>query len=229
MTDYVLSQQTRDKLMGVATPTIATALFKRGLRNQFIQDVHPLRHKGHNMVGPAYTLRYIPAREDLNPITVFQNRAHPQRRAIGGRERQQDVAVGAVGRALPRERQRRDDPVQLAAERGEGVEALGLADDVALDLQALVVRRGRPDVQRPDLERTGVRPGQVQAAVIEFGGFMGIGTRKIAVEWAALRFEGEAKQPAVILEMKHGVPTRAATRPSTTTMIAGPATRTSCA
>jgi hypothetical protein len=45
------------------------------------------------------------------------------------------------------------------------------------------------------------RNGQVQAAVIEFGGFMGIGTRKIAVEWPALRFEGEAKQPAVILEM----------------------------
>ena len=31
------------------------------------------------------------------------------------------------------------------------------------------------------------RNGQVQAAVIEFGGFMGIGTRKIAVEWSALQ------------------------------------------
>jgi hypothetical protein len=45
------------------------------------------------------------------------------------------------------------------------------------------------------------RSGQVQAAVIEFGGFMGIGTRKIAVEWQALRFEGEGKQPQVILDM----------------------------
>ena len=34
------------------------------------------------MVGEAYTLRYIPAREDLNPITVFQDRSHPQRKAI---------------------------------------------------------------------------------------------------------------------------------------------------
>jgi regulator of RNase E activity RraA len=34
------------------------------------------------MVGEAYTLRYIPAREDLNPISVFQDRAHPQRRAV---------------------------------------------------------------------------------------------------------------------------------------------------
>jgi hypothetical protein len=45
------------------------------------------------------------------------------------------------------------------------------------------------------------RNGQVQAAVIEFGGFMGIGTRKIAVEWPALRFEVEGKQPQVILDM----------------------------
>ena len=45
------------------------------------------------------------------------------------------------------------------------------------------------------------RNGQVQAAVIEFGGFMGIGTRKIAVEWPALRFEVDGKQPQVILDM----------------------------
>ena len=45
------------------------------------------------------------------------------------------------------------------------------------------------------------RDGQVQAAVVELGGFLGIGTRKIAVEWAALRFEIREKQPIVILEM----------------------------
>ena len=85
-----LSDATRNKLMQVSVATLTTALFKRGLRNQFIQDVRPLQHKGHNMVGPAYTLRYIPAREDLNPITVFQDRAHPQRRAI------EECPAGAV-------------------------------------------------------------------------------------------------------------------------------------
>jgi PRC-barrel domain len=45
------------------------------------------------------------------------------------------------------------------------------------------------------------RQGQVQAAVIEFGGFLGIGTRKIAVEWSALSFVNDAKQPVVIVEM----------------------------
>jgi regulator of RNase E activity RraA len=77
---------TREKLLGVSTATLCTALFKRGLRNQFIQDVHPVNTQRDpatpNMVGVAYTLRYIPAREDLNPITVFQDRAHPQRQAV---------------------------------------------------------------------------------------------------------------------------------------------------
>jgi regulator of RNase E activity RraA len=34
------------------------------------------------MVGEAFTLRYMPAREDLNPMTVFQNPDHPQRKAV---------------------------------------------------------------------------------------------------------------------------------------------------
>ena len=77
-----LKPQTRDKLMTVSTATLCTALYKRGLRNQFIQDVHPLNPNAGNMVGEAFTLRYIPAREDLNQITVFQDRAHPQRKAV---------------------------------------------------------------------------------------------------------------------------------------------------
>jgi regulator of RNase E activity RraA len=77
-----LSPETRAKLKTVSTATICTALYKRGFRNQFIQDVHPLNPKGRPMVGEAFTLRYIPAREDLNPLSVFQDRAHPQRKAV---------------------------------------------------------------------------------------------------------------------------------------------------
>jgi regulator of RNase E activity RraA len=85
-----LSAATRDKLKGVSTATICTALYKRGLRNQYIQDVRPLNPALPTMVGEAFTLRYIPAREDLNPLTVFQDRAHPQRKAI------EDCPPGAV-------------------------------------------------------------------------------------------------------------------------------------
>jgi len=78
-----LSPQTRDQLKKISTATLTSVLFKRGLRNQMIQDVRPLsRPPDGNMVGEAFTLRYIPAREDLNPMTVFRNPAHPQRKAV---------------------------------------------------------------------------------------------------------------------------------------------------
>lgn len=82
MTDYVLSEATRAKYKKISTASIATALFKRGLRNQFIQGVVPVAPKSETMVGQAFTLRYIPAREDRNPITVFRNADHPQRVAM---------------------------------------------------------------------------------------------------------------------------------------------------
>ncbi len=77
-----MNEGTREKLMGVSVATLCSALYKRGLRNQTIQDVRPVRAKGRNMVGPAFTLRYIPAREDRNPMSVFRDPKHPQRVAI---------------------------------------------------------------------------------------------------------------------------------------------------
>ena len=77
-----MKPSTRQQLMGVSTATLCTALFKRGLSRQFIQDVRPLNATLPNMVGEAYTLRTMPAREDLNTIEVFKNREHPQRKAV---------------------------------------------------------------------------------------------------------------------------------------------------
>ncbi|WP_293809614.1 ribonuclease activity regulator RraA [uncultured Bosea sp.] len=85
-----LKPVTREKLRTVSVATLCTALFKRGLRNQFIQDVRPLNPGAGTMVGEAFTLRYIPAREDLNQLSVFQDRAHPQRKAV------EDCPPGAV-------------------------------------------------------------------------------------------------------------------------------------
>ena len=53
MTTGKLTATTREKLKQVSTATLTTALFKRGLRNQFIQDVRPLNPKGAPMVGEA--------------------------------------------------------------------------------------------------------------------------------------------------------------------------------
>jgi regulator of RNase E activity RraA len=83
--DITVSDATLDLLRRVSTATLTTQLFKRGLRNVFLQGVAPLvkPEKGAlNMVGPAFTLRNIPAREDLDHVGVFQDPDHPQRKAV---------------------------------------------------------------------------------------------------------------------------------------------------
>ena len=71
-----------DALRNTSTATLTTLLFKRGLRNVYLQGVRPLGSAGNQMVGPAYTLRYIPAREDLDHLGVFLDHGHPQRKAV---------------------------------------------------------------------------------------------------------------------------------------------------
>ena len=77
-----LSAKSRERLAAVSTATLTTVLFKRGFRNTFIQGIHRLNPGGPAMVGPAYTLRYIPAREDLDHLGVFEGRSHPQRKGV---------------------------------------------------------------------------------------------------------------------------------------------------
>ena len=76
------TEEALEKLKAVSTATLTTVLLKRGLRNVFIRGVHKINPDAPRLVGPAFTLRYIPAREDIDTIGVFADRAHPQRRAI---------------------------------------------------------------------------------------------------------------------------------------------------
>src|SRR4029077_11765169 len=78
----MLSTHSREALKKVSTATLTTVLFKRGFRNVFIQGIFPLNRNAPRMVGEAYTLRYIPAREDLDLLGAFEGRGHPQREAI---------------------------------------------------------------------------------------------------------------------------------------------------
>ena len=75
-----LSDATRNKLKTVSTATVATALFKRGLRIQCIQDVHPLQSRSADLGRRGLHLRYMPAREDLNK-TRCVSRPRPIRSA----------------------------------------------------------------------------------------------------------------------------------------------------
>jgi regulator of RNase E activity RraA len=77
-----ISQTTLDLLAQASTATITTQLFKRGLRNQFLNGVLPFNPAHARFVGEAVTLRSIPAREDLDREEVFRDPDHPQRKAI---------------------------------------------------------------------------------------------------------------------------------------------------
>lgn len=75
-----MDARTLELLRQVSTATISTQLLSRGLRNTFLHGVKPLT--GRRMAGPAFTLRYIPAREDIDVLSVYQDYDHPQRKAI---------------------------------------------------------------------------------------------------------------------------------------------------
>lgn len=77
-----LKQSVIDNLRQVSTATLHTALFKKGLRNTFIQGVSSINQQKAKMVGQAFTLRYIPAREDVDTVEAFKNPEHPQRLAV---------------------------------------------------------------------------------------------------------------------------------------------------
>ncbi|MDD1790742.1 ribonuclease activity regulator RraA [Burkholderia gladioli] len=54
-----------DTLSSVTTATLTTLLLKKGLRNVWIRGAQPLREGQPRLVGRAFTLRFVPAREDL--------------------------------------------------------------------------------------------------------------------------------------------------------------------
>jgi regulator of RNase E activity RraA len=77
-----LAPATLEGLRAVSTATLTTQLLARGLRNTFLYGLTALDPTQPRMVGEAFTLRCIPAREDVDTLSVFRDYDHPQRRAI---------------------------------------------------------------------------------------------------------------------------------------------------
>jgi hypothetical protein len=98
-------------------------------------------------------------------------------------------AVGQTGTAPDRQHAGRSAETQPALPPGEIESVLGRE-----------VRTTSEENVGRVIDLLASRTGEVKAAVIEFGGFLGIGTRKIAVDWSALRFAADAKQP-ILLDM----------------------------
>ena len=54
-----------DTLRAITTATITTMLLKKGIRRCWMSGPQPLVPAGGRLVGPAFTLRFVPVREDL--------------------------------------------------------------------------------------------------------------------------------------------------------------------
>jgi regulator of RNase E activity RraA len=77
-----LSAAARALLMRTGVSILTNGLLKRGLRNQFLHGIAPVDPGLPNMVGPACTLRLIPAREDIDTLSFFGRDDNVHRRAI---------------------------------------------------------------------------------------------------------------------------------------------------
>jgi len=97
MADVALSQDLLDLLLVPSTATLTTVLNKKGLWNTFIRRVRPLK-AGMKMAGPAFTMRYIPAREDLDRSGAIDNLTDVQRVGVEKIEAGQVLVIDARGK-----------------------------------------------------------------------------------------------------------------------------------
>jgi regulator of RNase E activity RraA len=77
-----LSAETRAKLGKVGSANVANALLKRGFRNVYMLGLQALSQDQSQLVGPAYTLRFMPAREDIDSMANYSRDDNLHRRAI---------------------------------------------------------------------------------------------------------------------------------------------------
>lgn len=91
-----LTAESWRKLHEVSTASLTSELLKLSFRNTFMVGVRPLR-PDRRMVGFAFTLRYIPAREDLDFQVEYDNWTNPQRVAVETIEPDQVLVIDARG------------------------------------------------------------------------------------------------------------------------------------
>ena len=97
MTTASLSAETVKNFLYASTATVSMQMMKRGFRNCAIGGVKPLNPKATRLVGPAYTLRYIPAREDLDKPPTPADPPSAQRAAIEETPAGHVLVIGTEG------------------------------------------------------------------------------------------------------------------------------------
>lgn len=214
--DVPLHPETLRRLGQVSTATVATLLYKRGYRNCYVQGVSGLGLGGTRMVGPAFTLRYIPAREDTDPIEAFREPDHPQRVAVETcpagavlvMDCRQDASAASAGSILL---------TRLMVRGGAGVVTDGGIRDAdgaaALDMPVFAAKPSAPtnltkhhavDIDVPiGCGGVAVYPGDI---VLGDGDGVMIIPRHLADDIAAEAIPMEAFEDFVLEEVHRGVP-----------------------
>ena len=77
-----ISEVTRGRLLRCGAANLSNALLRHGLRNTFLSGLSPISADQEPMVGPAFTLRFIPAREDIDSMDLYARDDSLHRRAI---------------------------------------------------------------------------------------------------------------------------------------------------
>ncbi len=77
-----MDAETRADLERISVATVTMQLLKRGIRNVSLAGVVPLNEPPQPILGPAYTLRFVPMREDLSGPEVLGRPDYAPRRAI---------------------------------------------------------------------------------------------------------------------------------------------------
>lgn len=95
MSDFQLSDAQREQLAQISTATLTSILIKRGIQRSFMLDVYPLAPHLH-LAGTAFTLRYIPSRQDLTDRR-YNNETNVQRIAMEAIEEGQVLVIDARG------------------------------------------------------------------------------------------------------------------------------------
>ncbi len=82
MTNAEITDEARELYARASTASLKAQLIKRGLRTRGISNIAPVNPATPRLFGPAYTLRYIPMREDLATGEAMADPENPQRKSI---------------------------------------------------------------------------------------------------------------------------------------------------
>src|SRR3990172_6217111 len=94
-----MDKDTLKALGKISVATITMQLLKRGIRNVSMAGVRPLNGPVKPVVGVAYTLRYVPLREDLSTPEVLGRPDYAPRRAIEEAPKGSVLVIDGRGRA----------------------------------------------------------------------------------------------------------------------------------